>query len=74
MTLSRLLDEHADEIIDDGTAWVRAESHADLSSRPYAETRHLVAQCLNFYRAHIFTGDTGPREGGPERDQQAQQA
>lgn len=62
MTLRRLLDEHADEIIDDGTAWVRAESHADLSSRPYSETRQLVAQCLNFYRAHIFAGDTGPRE------------
>ncbi|MBK7824613.1 HAMP domain-containing sensor histidine kinase [Nannocystis sp.] len=61
-TLHRLLEEHADEIIDDGTAWVRAESHADLSSRPYAETRGLVAQCLHFYRAHIFAGDTGPRE------------
>lgn len=63
LTLLRsLLDLHADEIIDDGTTWVRAESHADLSSRPYSETRHLVAQYLNFYRAHIFADDTGPRE------------
>ncbi len=60
--LRRLLDEHADEIIDEGTAWVRSESHADLGARPYAETRGLVAQCLHFYRAHIFAGDTGPRE------------
>ena len=61
-TLRRLLDEHADEIVDEGTAWVRTESHADLSTRPWAETRGLVAQCLVFYRAHIFTGDTAPRE------------
>lgn len=61
-TLRRLLDEHADEIVDEGTAWVRAESQADLSDRPYAETRGLVAQCLVFYEAHIFRGDTEPRE------------
>jgi signal transduction histidine kinase len=61
-TMRRLLDEHADEIVDTGTAWVRAESQADLSARPYAETRGLVAQCLHFYRAHIFADDTGPRE------------
>jgi signal transduction histidine kinase len=61
-TLRRLLDEHADEIVDEGTAWVRAESQADLSERPYAETRGLVAQCLEFYEAHIFRGDTEPRE------------
>lgn len=61
-TLRQLLDEHGDEVVDEGTAWVRAESHADLSSRPYAETRNLVAQCLHFYRAHIFAGDTQPRE------------
>ena len=60
-TLRRLLDQHADEVVDEGTTWVRAESQADLSTRPYAETRALVAQCLNFYRAHIFDGDTGPR-------------
>ncbi len=61
-TLRRLLDEHADEIVDEGTVWVRAESQADLASRPYGETRILVAQCLDFYRAQIFTGDTAPRE------------
>ena len=60
--LRSLLDEHADEIVDEGTAWVRAESHIDLSTRPWAETRSLVAQCLTFYRAHIFEGDTAPRE------------
>ena len=60
--LRRLLDEHADEIVDEGTAWVRTESHADLSARPWAETRGLVAHCLDFYRTQIFTGDTGPRE------------
>ena len=47
-TLRRLLDRHADEVVDEGTTWVRAESQADLSTRPYAETRALVAQCLNF--------------------------
>lgn len=61
-TLRRLLDAHADELVDDGTAWVRAESQADLADRPYAETRGLVAQCFKFYEAHIFAGDTGPRE------------
>lgn len=61
-TLRCLLDERADEVVDEGTTWVRAEAQADLSTRPYAETRALVAQCLKFYRAHIFDGDTGPRE------------
>jgi len=61
-TLRRLLAEHAEEIVDAGTAWVRAEAHDDLSPRPYAETRALVASTLRMYEAQIFSGDTGPRD------------
>jgi signal transduction histidine kinase len=61
-TLRRLLAEHAEEIIDAGTAWVRAEAHDDLSTRPYAETRLLVASTLRMYQAHIFDGNTRARD------------
>lgn len=61
-TLRRLLDEHADEIVDAGTTWVRSESPADLSPRPYSDTRGLVATTVHMYAAQIFAGDTGPRD------------
>ena len=61
-TLRLLLAEHAEEIIDAGTAWVRAEAHDDLSPRPYAETRLLVASTLNMYQAQIFSGSTRARD------------
>ena len=60
--LGRLLAEHAEEIIDAGTAWVRAEAHEDLSPRPYAETRALVSSTLRMYQAQLLTGDTRPRD------------
>jgi signal transduction histidine kinase len=61
-TLRLLLAEHAEEIIDAGTAWVRAEAHDDLSPRPYAETRLLVASTLKMYQAQIFSGSTHARD------------
>ena len=61
-TLHRLLDEHADEIVDAGTAWVRAEADGDLSVRPYEETRGLVATTLDMYAAQIFSDDTSLRD------------
>jgi len=61
-TLRLLLAEHADEIIDAGTAWVRSEAPNDLCSRPYAETRALVASTLHMYEAHIFSDDTRARD------------
>ena len=60
--LRQLLAEHAEEIIDAGTAWVRAEAHEDLSPRPYAETRALVSSTLRMYQAQLLTGDTRPRD------------
>jgi len=61
-TLRQLLAEHAEEIIDAGTAWVRREAHDDLSSRPYSETRLLVASTLHMYQAHIFDDNTRARD------------
>jgi C4-dicarboxylate-specific signal transduction histidine kinase len=60
--LRQLLAEHAEEIIDAGTAWVRAEAHEDLSPRPYAETRALVSSTLRMYQAQLLTGDTRARD------------
>jgi signal transduction histidine kinase len=61
-TLRQLLAEHAEEIIDAGTLWVRTEARDDLSPRPYAETRQLVASTLHMYQAHIFDGSTRARD------------
>ncbi len=61
-TLRQLLAEHAEEIVDAGTAWVRAEAREDLSARPYAETRTLVASTLRMYQAQLLTGDTRARD------------
>lgn len=61
-TLRGLLDAHGDEILDIATAWVRREAEADLSDRPYAETRALIAQTVVAYAAQIFAGDVGPRD------------
>ena len=61
-TLRRLLDRHADAIIDEATTWTRTGADADLRERPYAETRGLVAQCVRALDVQLFTGDTGPRE------------
>jgi signal transduction histidine kinase len=60
--LRQLLAERAEEIIDAGTAWVRAEAHEDLSPRPYAETRALVASTLRMYQAQLLSGDTRARD------------
>lgn len=66
-TLRRLLDAHADAIVDAGTAWVRESAAVDLGSRPYAETRALVAECGRAYAALLFDADGRPRDAFIER-------
>lgn len=66
-TLRRLLDAHADAIIDAGTEWVRESASVDLASRPYAETRALVEASVRAYTAQLFDGDLAPRDAFIER-------
>ncbi len=58
--LLHLLDTHADAIVDAGTHWVRSAASADLATRPYAETRHLVAQLATCYHALLLDNNPEP--------------
>jgi signal transduction histidine kinase len=66
-TLRRLIEAHAETIIDVGTAWVRECAEVDLGGRPYAETRGLISDSVGAYLVQLLRDDRGPRDAFIER-------